>query len=115
MQAKGPFLVVKTTWEEFVQETSIAGLANSGKTRNGFIRRTFWQIAFIIMFSISLKQIIEVFKSYYEYPVTTSVTVNGEQQVTNASIQNKFVRKVMTLESKQYTIFLNNFSCTFRL
>ena len=95
MQAKGPFLVVKTTWEEFVQETSIAGLANSGKTRNGFIRRTFWQIAFIIMFSISLKQIIEVFKSYYEYPVTTSVTVNGEQQVTNASIQNKFVRKVI--------------------
>ena len=91
MQAKGPFLVLKTTWEEFVQETSIAGLANSGKTRNGFIRRTFWQIAFIIMFTISLKQIIEVFKSYYEFPVTTSVTVNGEQQVTNASIQYKLL------------------------
>ena len=94
MQAKGPFLVVKTTWEEFVQETSIAGLANSGKTRNGFIRRTFWQIAFIIMFNISLKQVIEVFKTYYEYPVTTSVTVNGEQQVTNASMKYRFAGKL---------------------
>ena len=81
MKAKGPFLVLKKTWEEFVQETSIAGLANSGKSRNGFIRRTFWQIAFILMFAITLKQIIEVVKSFYDYPVTTSVTVNGEQQV----------------------------------
>ena len=81
MKANGPFLVLKNTWLEFVQETSIAGLANSGKSRNGIIRRTFWQIAFILMFAVTFKQIIEVFESYFDYPVTISVEVNGEQKV----------------------------------
>ena len=81
MKADGPLTVLKRTWNEFLQETSIAGLANSGKSRNGTVRKTFWLIAFIIMFSISLKQIVEVVKDYLDYPVTTTVTVNNQETV----------------------------------
>ena len=79
MKDDGPLTVIKRTWNEFLQETSIAGLANSGKSRNGIIRRIFWQIAFIIMFSISLNQIKNVFEDYLGYPVTTTVTVNNQE------------------------------------
>ena len=55
MKVKGPFAVIKETWDVFLGETSIGGLANSGKSRNGIVRTIIWQIAFIIMFSISFK------------------------------------------------------------
>ena len=98
MKAKGPFLVLKTTWDEFVKETSIAGLANSGKSRNGIIRRTFWLVAFIAMFSVTFKQILEVWKTYLEFPVTTSVTVNGEQKVRTISNLMSLIRMISKIE-----------------
>ena len=81
MKGEDPFQVIKRTWDEFLQETSIAGLANSGKSRNGFFRRLMWQLAFGIMFSASFYQLAKVIQDYLTYPVTTTVTVNNDGNV----------------------------------
>ena len=77
MKGEGPFQIIRRTWDEFLQETSIAGLANSGKSRNGLFRRLMWQLAFGIMFSASFYQLAKVIQDYLTYPVTTTVTVNN--------------------------------------
>ena len=114
MKADGPFTVFKRTWNEFLQETSIAGLANSGKSRNGIVRRIFWQIAFIIMFSISFKQIIEVVKDYFDYPVITTVTVNNQEKVRETIISgyNVFIVSSIFWESitcKSYKLNIRSY------
>ena len=81
MKYEGPFQVIKRTWDEFLKETSISGLANSGKSRNGFFRRLMWQLAFGIMFSASSYQIVKVIQDYLTYPITSTVTVNNDGRV----------------------------------
>ena len=81
MKGEDPFQVIKRTWDEFLQETSIAGLANSGKSRNGFFRRLMWQLAFGIMFSASSYQIVKVIQDYLTYPITSTVFVKNDGRV----------------------------------
>ena len=74
--------IIWKTWDEFWQETSIAGLANAGKARKGVLRRLIWLTAFTIMFYFSMSQIIKVVQNYLSYPVTTTVTINNEERVS---------------------------------
>ena len=67
--------VVRRTWDNFLQVTSMPGLANAGKEQTSILRRVIWLIAFTIMFYVSLCQIINIVKEYFTYPVTTKVTV----------------------------------------
>ena len=75
MSIVGILRVVGQTWDNFVQHTSIAGLANSGNKQNSPFRRLFWLTAFAIMFYISLSQIVVIVEDFFTYPVTTKVTV----------------------------------------
>ena len=74
MSIVGILHVVAKTCDNFLQHTSIAGLAHSGNKQNGPFRRLFWLTAFTIMFYISLSQIIVIVEDFFTYPVTTKVS-----------------------------------------
>ncbi len=92
MSIVGILRVVVKTWDNFVQLTSIAGLANSGNKQNSPFRRLFWLAAFAIMFYISLSQIIVIVEEFFTYPLTTKVTV----------VRRDILSKIIALNKKPF-------------
>ena len=75
------------------------GANNAGHAKGfPFIRRLIWVLIFIIFFIITINSVIEVFKNYYKYPVSYSVSVEHKNKVSKNSIllfiKRNFVTKL---------------------
>ena len=78
-------VVLWNTWDEFWKRTTISGMSNARKSNSGF-RRTIWMTFFAIFTIFTFIGLSNVIDDYKTYPVTTSVTVKHNDQVSQIAI-----------------------------
>ncbi|XP_037071027.1 uncharacterized protein LOC119092156 [Pollicipes pollicipes] len=69
------------TTAQFVSETSVVGVNNAGRTANPF-RRFFWCCLFLAGLAVTLNDVTNLLKKYFQYPVTTDFTIDYQDSVT---------------------------------
>ena len=70
------------TWNDFWKNTSISGASNAGKANEPpFIRRLIWVLIFSGFFYLTIFGVVQLFVTYYKYPVEYSVKVHHENMV----------------------------------
>ena len=73
--------ILVLTWNEFWQETSIAGAANAGKAK-GLIRRAIWVLIFVGGACLTINSIHNVIWEYRMYRVNTEITMKRQEIVS---------------------------------
>ncbi len=72
--------IVKT-WDNFLENTDVAAASNAGRAGKGSLRRYFWSLVFFVGVGFTIYGIAIFFTTYFEYPVTTTVSLDSKQNV----------------------------------
>ena len=71
---------VKEIFNDWAQESSIAGLNNAAKARTR-MRTIMWAVIFAFFSLMTLSNLVSVISEFYTYPVTTSINLTHKSQV----------------------------------
>ena len=67
--------VLRETFLEFGQQTSIAGIGLV-ISKKSYAKKVYWSILFVLMLVLTLQGLIETILSFYEREVTTSIDLD---------------------------------------
>ena len=84
MKKKSRSSILWQTWDKFWQETSISGVSNAGKARSSKTRRLIWLVLFAVGSWITIDALYDVFVDWMSAPITTQVSIDGNNQNVNA-------------------------------
>ena len=83
-------VILWNTWDEFWKRTTISGMSNARKSNSG-IRRAVWMSFFAIFSIFTFIGLSNVIDDYKTYPVTTSVTVKHNDQVSQIAFFSSYI------------------------
>ena len=73
--------LLSNTWKSFWQRTDIAGVTNAREAQSS-LRKKIWIVLSTVFFILTVSSLYQVLHEYTHYPVTTSITVKYQNQVT---------------------------------
>ena len=76
--------ILLQTLGTFSQQTSISGVSNAGVAKSYF-RKACWLLIFTVFGVFTLYGFQDVVNDFLDYPVTTSIYVQHQSQVSNKS------------------------------
>ena len=76
----GSLKVIKATLKDFVSETSISGINNSGKCKSK-VRSSIWLVIFTVLAYFTANGIYEIVVDFFEYPVITNTDLTYKSEV----------------------------------
>lgn len=73
--------LLSNTWKSFWQRIDIAGVTNAREAQSS-LRKKIWIVLSTVFFILTVSSLYQVLHEYTHYPVTTSITVEYQNQVT---------------------------------